>query len=322
MTARTFYLLSRDARFRGYDSALALAECIVLTQGTREEERIVSSDRVGDISRAAFTAFGAEEIARAESLDDLREKVREAALDLPDFRIEVVKIPGRLRDNSLDIQRRIAEVMVSRPDLLNPKQRLVAIRTETLFRFGRIVTEASTDWGRPLDLPERCSRSIPDRIGRAMVNLAASPGDRILDPCCGAGTIPIQAMQVGIETDASDINFKMVGATNLNLARLGYPPCAEVADLRERKGRWDAVVTDLPYGWFGHEEEHRQVDDILDHLVTLAPRIVVATASPRHAAFEGGRFARVEAIPLPVSPRRSRYIHVAVEKPASKAPAL
>ncbi|MEW6360428.1 MAG: hypothetical protein AB1696_29125 [Planctomycetota bacterium] len=311
MTERMFYLISRDARFRGYDSALALAECLALTGGKEEEERIVSSDHLADISRAAFTAFGAEEIARGASLDELCETVRAAAVALPDFRVEVEKIPGALRDNSQDIQKRIADVIVGRPDLASPKHRLVVVRTPAQFRLGRIVTEPSTDWGKPLDLPHRCSRSIADRLARAMVNLAARPGDRILDPCCGMGTIPIQAMQVGIDADASDINFKMIEAANQNLAALGRPQRAKAADLMERRGRWDAVVTDLPYGWFGHEEEHRQVEEALAHLVTLAPRVVVATASPRHAAFEGGRFSRTEAIPLPVSPRRSRYIHVA-----------
>ena len=140
----------------------------------------------------------------------------------------------------------IGEVLIGRPDLANPMHRLVVIRTKALFRFGRITSEAATDWTKVAKLPHHCSRSIPHRIARAMVNLAASPGDRILDPCCGAGTIPIQAMQVGIEADASDVNLKMAGATDLNLISLGYPERAEMADARDRRGQWDAVVTDLP----------------------------------------------------------------------------
>jgi len=310
MADRWFYLLSHDYRFRGNDADLALAECLALTGGVQEETRIVSSGDCTDISRAAFTAVGAEEIARAGTLDELVDRIAGVDLHVPDFHIEIVKIPKSLPEGSLEIQERVGRVLPGRPDLVHPKSRLIVVRTEAAFRFGRIASEADTNWRKTPKLPETYSRSIPDRVARAMVNLVASPGDRILDPCCGAGTIPIQALQIGIAADASDVNLKMVGATNINLSACGYPAGAKIQDVRSCEGRWDAVVTDLPYGWFGHEKEAKDCEAILKRVMALAPKIAVATASIEHGALMGEAFARVESVPLPVSKKGTRYIHV------------
>lgn len=310
MAPKYFYLLARDYRLRGNEAALALAECRALAGGVQEEERIICSETCADVARGAFTVLAAEQIAQAHALDPLCEKIRAAAMDAPGFHVEVLKIPKSLPENSLAIQERVGDVLSGHPDLMNPMHRFVVVRTESGFRFGRITSEAKTNWGRPATLPRSLSRSIPARIARAMVNLVACPGEHILDPCCGAGTIPIQAMAAGIRADASDINPKMVEATNENLTACGYPPCANCADVLKREGRWDAVVSDLPYGWFGHETEQHEVEAILGHLLTLAPWVAVATASERHPSFAEANVRGLHTIPLPVSKKGTRYIHV------------
>lgn len=311
MASKYFYLLSHDSGLHGADAGLALAECVALTGGSREEERIVVADACRDIARAAFTCLAAEEIARGDSLDELCDRVQTVALEAPGFHVEVVKIPGALPDNSITVQGRLGKVLIGRPDLANPKIRFIVVRTEAGYRFGRIVGEADTDWRQASKMLQNCSRSLQARIGRAMVNLVASPGERVLDPCCGAGTIPLQARFAGVHADASDINPNMVQAANANLAYHGFDATARVADALGLAGRWDAVVTDLPYGWFGAEGDRFDIEALLAHLLTLAPKLAVATAAGSHRALAPDRLRSLRTIPLQVSKKRTRFVHLA-----------
>jgi tRNA G10 N-methylase Trm11 len=58
-----------------------------------------------------------------------------------------------------------------------------------------------------------------------MLNMLACcrPGETLIDPCCGSGTVLHAALERGIKAKGYDINPLMVEGTNTNLAHFGYP---------------------------------------------------------------------------------------------------
>ncbi|MFO0930096.1 MAG: methyltransferase, partial [Gemmataceae bacterium] len=84
--------------------------------------------------------------------------------------------------------------------------------------------------------------SLRPSVAAAMVRLAAArPGQSILDPMCGAGTLLAEQalynerFRVPMDVRGGDLDFGAVWAAAINLRRLGAPPLC----------RWDA--TRLPY---------------------------------------------------------------------------
>jgi tRNA G10 N-methylase Trm11 len=150
-------------------------------------------------------------------------------------------------------------------------------------------------------------RALPTRVARAMLNLVARPGDRVVDPCCGAGTFLIEAADMGIRAEGFDIAPKMVSASNINLQHFGFAPAARLGDARALTGRWDAVVTDPPYGHIRNYADAHDAPDILRNLPSLAPRIAVVTPNPTEPLLAGQGLS-VKTIPLPVSRDLTRYI--------------
>jgi tRNA (guanine10-N2)-dimethyltransferase len=158
-------------------------------------------------------------------------------------------------------------------------------------------------WGRlRLDLPASRFTSRPPRrrpfwsslateprLARFMINLsAASSGDSMLDPCCGTGSIVVEGALVGLGAFGSDVSERSVAGSRLNLAATGLD--AEVRQLDARQlerweRRFDAVVSDLPYGRTASVHGvplTRLYDDILRGLrPVLAPgrRAVLMTAA-------------------------------------------
>lgn len=59
---------------------------------------------------------------------------------------------------------------------------------------------------------------LPPKLAQTLINLAnAQPGDTLLDPFCGTGTVLMEAHEMGISTIGSDISPDMVEATRVNM---------------------------------------------------------------------------------------------------------
>lgn len=84
-------------------------------------------------------------------------------------------------------------------------------------------------------------------VAAAMVRLAGEPGETLLDPCCGSGTILVEAMQVGWQAQGIDID-----ADAIQVARRNAKGAAvRVGDARElpcEDASVDACVSNLPFG--------------------------------------------------------------------------
>jgi 23S rRNA G2445 N2-methylase RlmL len=84
-------------------------------------------------------------------------------------------------------------------------------------------------------------------VAAAMVRLAGPAPGRLLDPCCGTGTIAAEASAAGWRAWASDIDDDAVTAARAN-APDAVIERADARNLPQAAGEFDAVVTNLPFG--------------------------------------------------------------------------
>jgi putative N6-adenine-specific DNA methylase/tRNA (guanine6-N2)-methyltransferase len=98
--------------------------------------------------------------------------------------------------------------------------------------------------------------SLKPTIAAAMVRIAGAhegPG-RLLDPLCGAGTIPLEALRAnpGLDVRAADWDAATVEVARQTLANHGLRIDVRVCDARQLDRAWDErfelIVTDPPYG--------------------------------------------------------------------------
>ncbi len=84
-------------------------------------------------------------------------------------------------------------------------------------------------------------------VAAAMVHLAGDTPGRVLDPCCGSGTVLKEALSAGWEAVGSDLDPEAVATVGENVPR-ALVERADVHDLPHEDGRFDAVVSNLPFG--------------------------------------------------------------------------
>lgn len=97
--------------------------------------------------------------------------------------------------------------------------------------------------------------TLDPRLARALVNLAhVGPGDRVVDPFVGTGSLLLEAALLGASTVGVDASATMVRGALENFNHLGQTPellrqaDASEAAMEFPPASFDALVTDPPYG--------------------------------------------------------------------------
>jgi 23S rRNA G2445 N2-methylase RlmL len=84
-------------------------------------------------------------------------------------------------------------------------------------------------------------------IAAAMVHLAGARPGRLLDPCCGTGTILSEALALGWDVTGSDIDPEAVAIATANVPEASVRQ-ADAVELPHPNESFDAVAANLPFG--------------------------------------------------------------------------
>ncbi len=94
--------------------------------------------------------------------------------------------------------------------------------------------------------------SLKPPVAAAMLRMVGIvPGQRLLDPCCGAGTILAEAGNCGIAVCGGDIDRSSISAARMNLRDAGAAASINLWDARAlpiSEGSIDRIVSNLPWG--------------------------------------------------------------------------
>jgi tRNA G10 N-methylase Trm11 len=252
------------------NNPLIAAECANLTGGAPQEDGFAFCRTVAHIPNAAYVSTGLQLLAFGSTLDELLHAVEQPGFPADDFRIEFSSLSGKKRVSGQSAIRALADAIPFYPNLNHPRHRFLLIERDNGLWFGEILTECLHTYKQHKTRPYLTSASIPNRLSRALVNLVVPPAESILDPCCGTGSILLEAQSLGIQAYGADQNQRMVGMSHQNLAHFGYEASVEHADARTCQQTADAIVTNLPYGRFLQAEE-TMVREILERGRDLAP---------------------------------------------------
>jgi tRNA (guanine6-N2)-methyltransferase len=152
---------------------------------------------------------------------------------------------------------------------------------------------------RPYKTVERPG-SLKPSVAAAMLSLAGvQPGHRLLDPCCGAGTILIEGALSGAIARGGDIDPDAVAAARLNAQAAGVSVDLQAWDARAiplPDRSVDRIVTNLPWGrQIVVDDElakvYREICREIERLLVPGGRAAILTSAPHLLHFEGLRGA-------------------------------
>ena len=295
---------------------LIAAECEHLTGGLPDSEGVAVCRAVDQTHRAAYVRTGLRRIAQADTFADLLDVLRQTRLDLDDFRVDALYLSGRFPMPQQEAVVAAANAIHCRANVAAPRHRLLLVAQRGTFWLGEILAESTQSYAPHMKKPCHVSISLEARIARALVNLVVPPGrlgapqaaGTLIDPCCGTGSILLEAAALGLTAYGADRNPKMAHMAQRNLLHFGYPPRVVCADARVWSQPADALVTDVPYGR-QLESAEDELPAILANGARLAPLGVYVAGSDITTHLTAAGYGDVDVLRLVKPNGFTRYVH-------------
>lgn len=144
--------------------------------------------------------------------------------------------------------------------------------------FGHYIKSKAV-WFQQMKKPRSYSIALSTRVARAVANIAAPEpaGVTLIDPCCGIGTVLIEALSMGMNITGRDLNHFIVHGARENIAHFGFDAEVTVGDIADVTEMYDVAIIDLPYNHFSSTSPEEQLL-ILQHGRRIASKVIIVTA--------------------------------------------
>lgn len=247
------------------------------------ESNYIISDVKIDPSRSPFIAERLEVLYENSDLDTIKKFVEDLKVNESTFKViclnemdlgDTEKIPHSERRV---IEREVGLCINGEPELDNPNLVFGIILIDGRWYFGNYEKSESI-WLKHLQKPHSYSTALSTRVARAIANIAVPQPEnvQVIDPCCGIGTVLIEALSMGINIVGRDINYRVCQGSKENIAHFGLTGKVTLGPISEVTEHYDVAIIDLPYNLFTHSTVEEQFD-IVKHARRIADQVVIVT---------------------------------------------
>lgn len=221
--------------------------------GEVPSEKYLFSDYYVEPSRSPFIKDMISIIYEEDSLEQIVKNIIQDKLSYDDFKVCYIKLENGDVDYKERLRsiREIGLVIIGQSEMHNPKVMLGVTKVNGIWIVGEYERN-NYEWHIHDKKPYSYSNSLSLRVSRALVNIAVKNNldCKLIDPCCGVGTVVIEALSMGINVKGYEINKSIAENAQKNLEFFGYENVITSGDMHNIQEKYDVAIIDLPYGVF------------------------------------------------------------------------
>lgn len=188
-----------------------------------------------------------------KSLDKILEKIKKDELYYDDFKVRYVRLEKNeiQYGERLESLKKIGMSINGEANIHSPKVMFGVTKVEGKWIFGEY-KKNNFEWHIHERKPYEYSNALTVRVARALVNIAVGNNTdiKLVDPCCGVGTVVIEALSMGIDVTAYELNKNIAENAKRNVEFFGYDNVVTHGNMHDVKQVYDAAIIDIPYGLF------------------------------------------------------------------------
>jgi tRNA G10 N-methylase Trm11 len=230
-------------------------------------------------SRSPFLKQCLSIIFSGNSLDEIINKIVINNLAFEKFKVCYIKLDDEKMDykEQLKVLKLIGLAVTGEADMRNPKTVLGITKVEGKWIFGQY-EKNNFLWHHHNKKPYSYSNGLGLRMSKAIVNIAVANDLEcsIIDPCCGVGTVVIEALSLAFNIKGYEINAAIGENAKRNLKFLGYEDVVTIGDMHSINDYFDVSIIDLPYGLFTPTTLKEQIA-IMNTARKISKRMVIVT---------------------------------------------
>jgi len=212
----------------------------------------IRSERCILPGRSPFIHGRLDVLGEADSIAELFPVARKVRLQQDEtFKVVCLKAGDHPPDydQARKFEKEIGMCIHGIAQMKQPKVTFGLIKIGQKWIFGQW-TESNKSWQVHQQKPQNYSTGLGVTLARALVNIAVPEVEnhRLLDPCCGMGTVVIEALSMGIDTRGNDLNALAVRGARVNLPYFGYDANRiTLGDMMNLEEKYDSAIFDMPY---------------------------------------------------------------------------
>lgn len=251
--------------------------------GKDTELKILKSDIKIDPNRSPFLKGRLEILADGDEVEEIIAQASAFGSEEETNKVIFLKINDRQGQDKIEnkerlhIERAIGSEMQGDFDLHNPDQLYAIVPFGGRWYFG-LYCKSEPIWFHHMKKPKEYSTALSTRVARAVANIAVPhpEGIRAIDPCCGIGTVLVEALSMGIDIVGRDINPLVCVGSRENIAYFGLTGDVQKGAIEDITENYDVAIIDLPYNLYTHASWDEQFE-ILKHARRIAKKVVIVT---------------------------------------------
>ncbi|MCU4163572.1 TRM11 family SAM-dependent methyltransferase [Carboxylicivirga caseinilyticus] len=245
----------------------------------KEKNKLLLSDKKIEPSISAFIQKRMDILLQAEDYSTLIEKIKNEKICVDNFKVEYIVLDGDTTEYSkrLEKLKDIGYSIDGTPEYYKPAITYALCYYKGVWYFGTLIKN-NLEWQKHKQKPFSYSNSININIAKALVNIAAQTNTKrkILDACCGVGTIMLEACFAGNTIEGCDINWKVCRQARTNLSHFNYTANVYRSDIKDIANLYDAAIIDLPYNIFSNPGDDT-TQHIIESTTKIADRIIIVS---------------------------------------------
>ncbi|SDN88897.1 tRNA G10 N-methylase Trm11 [Psychrobacillus sp. OK028] len=247
------------------------------------ETKILKSSIKIDPSRSPFMKGRLEVLAEGDTVEEIIAQAPNFGSEDETNKVIFLKINDRQGTDKIEnaerlqIERAIGSDMQGEFDLHHPDQLFAVVPFGGRWYFG-LYTKSEPIWFKHIKKPREYSTALSTRVARAVANIAVPhpKGVQAIDPCCGIGTVLVEALSMGIDIVGRDINPLVCQGSRENIAYFGLTGDVRKSAIEDINEMYDVAIIDLPYNLYTHASWEEQFT-ILKHARRIAKKVVIVT---------------------------------------------
>ncbi|WP_209980066.1 TRM11 family SAM-dependent methyltransferase [Paenibacillus eucommiae] len=238
-------------------------------------------------SRSPYVKSRVEILYEGASIEEIAGRVKDIQLEGATFKVICIDCTASMDyREQRDAERQIGLHIRGTAEMRKPERLFGAVKLGDRWYFGDY-TKNEAVWLQHNNKPQHYSTALSTRVARAIANIAVphTMGIKAVDPCCGIGTVLVEALSIGIDIVGYDINPLAVRGARLNLAHFQMPAVVSQGNILSLEGDYDVVILDLPYNLCSVLPEDEQLL-MLKAARRLSSQAVIITTGEIDSAIE------------------------------------
>lgn len=263
--------------------------------GVDSHTNVLKTAKAIDPSRSPFMKDRMEVLFEGESLQAILEQVEIINFQGATFKVTCI--------NSIDIdttkklgltdrrkiERDVGMCMEGEADFHQPDYDFAILKLNEMWYFGYYQKSESV-WHQHIKKPRSYSTALSTRVARAVANIAVPDPDGVkaIDPCCGIGTVLVEALSMGMDMVGRDINPLVTTGSRENLAHFGLKGEVTLGPISEVTENYDVAIIDMPYNIFTHITPEEQLAIIRSARSFAKKAVIITIETIDHMIDEAG----------------------------------